>query len=262
MLLLENKGAIVTGASTLIGAAVARALVGQGAKVVLADVDADKGEKLAGELGGKAVFVKTDVCADEQIDGAVASAMKFCGRIDVLVNIAAAYVDNGPASPREDWLKSFDINLFGAVMFLRAVRPHMAAVGGGAVVNFGSTSAHVAQAGRWTYPATKAAMLQFTRSAALDLAADGIRVNAVSPGWTWSGILDLISGGDLEKTNRVAAPFHMLKRVATPEEVANAVTFLCTPQSSFITGANLPVDGGYSAMGPEQMLSPIAQLMG
>jgi NAD(P)-dependent dehydrogenase (short-subunit alcohol dehydrogenase family) len=259
---LLDKLAIVSGGATLIGAAVARALAREGAKVVIADIDEARGAALAAELGPGARFARADVTSDDDIDALVAASLEHGGRIDVLVNVAAAYVDNGLASPREEWRRAFDVNLFGAVMLLRAVRPHMAAAGGGAVVNFGSGSARVAQIGRWTYPATKAAMLQFTRSAALDLAADRIRVNAVSPGWTWSGVLDQITGGDRAKAERVAAPFHMLGRLGTPEEVAEAVLFLCSDQASFITGATLAVDGGYSALGPEQRLSPIGDLIG
>ena len=107
----------------------------------------------------------------------------------------------------------------------------------------------------------EATLLQLTRSAALDLAADGIRVNAVSPGWTWSGILDQISGGDRDKVNAVAKPFHMLGRIGDPAEVADAVLFLCSDHARFITGTNLAVDGGYAALGPEQALSPITELM-
>ncbi|WP_277352269.1 SDR family oxidoreductase [Paraburkholderia aromaticivorans] len=100
-----------------------------------------------------------------------------------------------------------------------------------------------------------------TRSQALDLAADNIRVNAVSPGWTWSGVLDAISGGDKARAMRRGSLFHMLGRIGVPEEVANAVLFLVSNKASFITGTNLAVDGGYSAMWPEQGLSPIAELM-
>lgn len=256
---LKDKVVIVSGGATLIGAAIARAFVAEGARVTIADIDTRGGGALASELGECSRFIATDVSRDVDIDACVAATLKAFGRIDCLVNVAAAYIDNGPDSPRGDWEKAFAINVFGAAMFLRTCRPHMQ--DGGAVVNFGSTSAGVAQAGRWTYPATKAAVLQLTRSAALDLAADGIRVNAVSPGWTWSGILDQISGGDRDKVNAVAKPFHMLGRIGDPAEVADAVLFLCSDHARFITGTNLAVDGGYAALGPEQALSPITELM-
>lgn len=256
---LKDKVVIVSGGATLIGAAVARAFVAEGARVVIADIDTRGGTALATELGECCRFIATDVTRNADIEACVAATLKAFGGVDCLVNVAAAYVDKGFDSPREDWEKAFAINVFGAVMFLRACRSHLK--DGGAVVNFGSTSAGVAQAGRWTYPATKAAVLQFTRSAALDLAADGIRVNAVSPGWTWSGILDQISGGDRDKVNAVARPFHMLGRIGDPAEVADAVLFLCSDHARFITGTNLAVDGGYAALGPEQGLSPITELM-
>jgi hypothetical protein len=95
----------------------------------------------------------------------------------------------------------------------------------------------------------------------MDLAPDGIRVNAVSPGWTWSNIMDQLTGGDRAKTDSVAAPFHMLGRVGDPEEVANTVLFLCSDEASFITGTDIRVDGGYTAMGPEQAVPAIPKLM-
>jgi NAD(P)-dependent dehydrogenase (short-subunit alcohol dehydrogenase family) len=170
-------------------------------------------------------------------------------------------VDDALNSTRKDWLDSYNINVVGGVMMLKAVKPHMVKRGGGAVVNFGSISAKVAQTGRWLYPVTKAAILQLTRNEAMDLAADKIRVNSVSPGWTWCRLMDEVTHGDKKKTNRVGGPFHLLGRIGEPEEVAEAVAFLCSSHASFITGTDLAVDGGYSAMGPEMATPAIPKLM-
>lgn len=256
---LRGKVALVSGGATLIGAACADALARAGAHVAIADIDAN-GEQAAAAIGGGALFVRTDLRRDAEIGACVARVAKAFGGIDILVNVAASYVDDGPASTRAQWLESYDVNVVGAAMMLQAVQPIMAARGGGAVVNFGSISAKVAQAGRWLYPITKAAILQFTRNAALDLASDRIRVNAVSPGWTWSAPIKALSGDDRAKADRVGAHFHFLGRIGHPQEIAEAVLFLCSPQASFISGAELPVDGGYSAMGPEQSLAAIRML--
>src|SRR5690606_27356078 len=148
------------------------------------------------------------------------------GRVDFLVNVACTYLDNGAETTRADWLRALDVNLVGSVMLMQAARAELAK-NRGAIVNFGSISARAAQTGRWVYPVSKAAILQLTRNQAMDLAADGIRVNAVSPGWTWSNIMDQLTGGNRAKTDGVAAPFHLMGRVGDPEEVASAVLFLC-----------------------------------
>ena len=181
---LDGRAAIVTGGATLIGRAVVRALHDAGASVAVADIDEEGGEALADELGEDVLFVPTDLRADAQVEALVANAVARFGGLDILINLATSYLDEGFASPREDWLESLNVNVVAPVMTARAAHPHLKAGGHGVIVNFTSISAKVAQTGRWLYPVGKAALVQLTRNMAMDLAPDGIRVNSVSPGWT------------------------------------------------------------------------------
>jgi hypothetical protein len=258
---LKGKVAIVTGGATLLGAQVVRAFQQAGTRVMIADLNAAGGEAVARELGEGVAFLATDLTDDAQIDACVAETVKRFGGIDFLVNVACNYVDEGMKSGRRDWLDSYNVNVVGGVMMLKAVHPHLVARGGGAVVHFSSASAKVAQTGRWLYPATKAALLQLVRSQAMDLSRDHIRVNSVSPGWTWSRPMDELTQGDKQKVQRVAGAFHLLGRIGEPDEVARAVLFLCSDEASFITGTDLAVDGGYTVMGPELAEPAIPKLM-
>ncbi len=246
---IEGRTAIVTGGARSIGEAVVRAFVSEGASVCIVDVLDKEGEALSAELGDKVHFVRTDLQSDDDIQASIDAAVERFGGIDFLVNAAAIYLDKGMASTRAQWTETFDVNLFGGVMMLRAAHPHLAASDVGAVVNFSSNSGNVAEAGRWLYPATKAAIQQVTRSAAVDVAKDGIRVNAVVPGMTWSVPLQAIADANPGAVEGLAQQVQMIRRPVHAEEVARGVLFLCSSDATGITGGMLPIDGGSGALG-------------
>jgi NAD(P)-dependent dehydrogenase (short-subunit alcohol dehydrogenase family) len=249
---LTGKVAIVTGGATSIGAAIVRAFHAVGTKVVIADIEVGAGMALAAELGDGALCQRTDVSDDAEIAACVAAAVTAFGGIDFLVNNACSFLDKGLQSSRAEWLASLNINLVGGAIFVREVAPHMRRRGGGAIVNFSSIAGKHGQRGRALYPASKAAILQVTRNEAMELAADRIRVNSVAPGWTWSAVIERLAKGDRAKADRIAAEYHPLGRVGDAEDVARAVLFLCSDDARHITGIDLPVDGGYAMIGPDQ----------
>lgn len=251
---LPGKVAIVTGATQGLGADIARTLAAAGAHVTLVGRGREAGSAVAAEIGGSARFIETDITDDAAIDHCIAEVLAAHGRIDLLVNNACSYDDQGLASSREQWHRTLGVNLVSAAIFTQKATAHMPA--GGVVVNLGSTGGKFGAGGRAIYPASKAAMLQITKNFAVDLAPKGIRVVAVSPAWTWSPSVDSMSGGSMEQADRVGAHFHPLGRVGRGEEIGRVVAFLASPEASWITGIDVPVDGGFSILGPDQGISP------
>lgn len=250
----EGRVVVVTGAASGIGAACASAFAARGARVAIVDLHAEKLEEqraaIAAVAGASAALsFAFDVTDDAAVESALAELVGQWGRVDNLVNCAASFVNGGRDATRQEWERSLGVNVVASSMLTGRVSRFMPR--GSAVVNISSISAHVAQPERWTYNATKAAILAMTRGQALDLARDGIRVNAVSPGWIWTPEVEKAAGGDRARWEPVWGRFHMLERLGEPSEVAEAVLFLSSDRASFVTGAELFVDGGYSAMGPE-----------
>jgi NAD(P)-dependent dehydrogenase (short-subunit alcohol dehydrogenase family) len=250
----EDRVAIVTGATQGLGLAIAQAFAQAGTRVVLAGIDDAAGHAAAQALGAAAHYVHADITSDEEVDACVAATLARFGRLDILVNNACIYEDAGLDSTRSQWLQTLNVNLVSAAIF--AQRAARVMPGSGVIVNLGSTGGKTGAAGRATYPASKAGLIQITRNIARTLGPRGIRCLSVSPGWTWSPAMERMSGGSLDKADAVGAPLHPLGRVGRAEEVAAAVLFACSAQASWMTGVDLPVDGGFSSLGPDQGRSP------
>ncbi len=248
---IADRVAIITGGASGIGAGLVRAFVAAGAKVAFADIQDEPAHALAAELDARCAFVHTDLRHDPDIDRLVATTAERFGGIDFIINAAATYADQGIASDRAAWQNGFDTNLIGHVMLVRRALDRLRRSSWPSVVWFSSESAHVGLTGRWIYPATKAAIEQVVRSQALDLAPDRIRVNAVMPGWTEKPWHRTAPPDVKDHYAKMSGRLHMIPRMGTLEEVADAVLFLCSEHASFITGSCLKVDGGHSALGPQ-----------
>jgi NAD(P)-dependent dehydrogenase (short-subunit alcohol dehydrogenase family) len=248
---LQGKVAIVTGATEGIGAAVARLFGVEGARLVLIARRPEPGARMVAELGdGTAVFVAGDVAQEATAAAGVRAALETYGGLDVLVNNAAMdFVRDVLDTSREDLERVFQVNCFGAFAMLREAGRAMRAGGGGSIVNVTSRNAMVGVPGMGAYAAAKGALLSLTRVAAIEWAHYGIRVNAVAPGLTDTPLIRTWidaqpSPGPFEEDLRASVP---LGRLARPEEVAQAVLYLASDESAHVTGASIPVDGGYTA---------------
>lgn len=241
--------AIVTGGASGIGLATVRAFREAGTRIVIVDRDAKRVGEVCSELAGAVSGVVGDIQDESTRQAAVAAARKLGGPVRFLVNCAATFLALGEDASAADWALSLGVNVAGPALMASAVIPLLREAGGGAIVNIASISGYVAQPNRWTYNATKGAILSLTRCQALDLAPDNIRVNSVSPGTIWTPELDRMTNGDRAKWEPIMGPQHMLNRVGEPAEVASTVMFLCSAAASFVTGADLLVDGGYVGMG-------------
>ncbi|NQZ99190.1 MAG: SDR family oxidoreductase [Myxococcales bacterium] len=241
---LDDKVAMVTGGSGGIGSATLKRFVAEGAKVVCADIDEERGEKVAGELGDDAVFVRCDVSSLDDVTAAVDAAVQHFGSIDVLFNNAAwssgGYVaDLDP----EAWDRSLRIMLTGPMYGMKAAIPYMLEQGGGSIVNTSSVYGLVASPGVAPYCSAKAGLINLTKTTAVEYGRRNIRVNAICPGVVETPMFEAVLGTGLTTREKVAE-MHALGRTIQPEEIANLVLFLASNESSAITGQAVVIDGG------------------
>lgn len=253
MIDFRGQVAVVTGAGRGIGEAVARALAGLGAAVIALDLDGKSAEQVAGDLpstGPGAIGLACDITKADDIAAAVERGTDEFGAPDVLINNAGvnAYGDAVEMTEAE-WDTVFAVDLKGAWLCSRAVLTAMRARKRGSIVNIASIHASLTTSGMFPYAAAKAGLVGFTRTLALDEAKYDIRVNAVSPGWTRTHLVDewLQRQPDPQAVEEQILQMHPLRRLATPDEIAQAVAFVASDAASFMTGAELKVDGGLSA---------------
>ena len=248
---LAGKLAVVTGAGNGIGRAIALAFGEAGAAVACVDLDAQAAAATAAAVakcGVQALPVHCDV-GDEAAVGAAGEVIlgKFPA-IQILVNAAAGYDPNGTVLDLtfSEWNRVFAVNVGGAFLMSRAILPAMIAAGGGSIIHIASQLGSVAASRRAAYCASKGALIQLAKAMATDHATQNIRVNTLSPGAVETERL-IKRFGDMETARRTAGPKHLLQRLGQPEEIALAAVFLASDASSFMTGADLLVDGGYNA---------------
>ena len=247
---MSNQVVLITGALTGIGRASAIAFAKDGAHLVISGRHDAPGEALAAELralGAEAEFIRADVRIEDDVRNLVERTVARFGALDIAVNNAGTEGKPGPVTEQtaETYAATFDTNVLGTLLSMKHELRVMLAQGSGSIVNVSSTYGHTGAAGASVYAASKHAVEGLTKSAALEVAASGVRVNMVSPGPIETGMLNRFTG-TAEKKAGLAATVP-LNRVGRPEEIANTITFLASDKASFITGASYLVDGGKSA---------------
>jgi NAD(P)-dependent dehydrogenase (short-subunit alcohol dehydrogenase family) len=247
----QGKVALVTGGTSGIGRAAAIAYAREGAKVVVAGRRAPEGEgtvRLIREQGGDAIFVPTDVVHESQVKNLVGRTMEKFGRLDIAFNNAG--VEQGPTPFLEQSVETYDqvmnVNVKGVWLSMRYEIPAMLKSGGGAIVNTSSIAGVIGVAGAQIYIASKHAVIGLTKSAALEFGRQGIRINAVLPAAIETDMFQRFAGEKPEMREAFTA-LHPIGRIGTAEEVADAVIWLSSNKSSFVTGHSLLVDGGFTA---------------
>lgn len=249
---LAGKVAVVTGAANGIGAAVARRFVDEGARVMLADLDATAGQSLADALGAAAAFRRCDVGRPAELQALFEACESHFGRLNVLVNNAAIQSTHDFENTDEaEWQRIIDVNLKGVFFGIRQAIAFMRRTGGGAIVNTSSTFALVGSPGYSAYHATKGGVSALTRAAAVSLIKDRIRVNSVCPGTTLTeGLVSSVRNTAVDYDAAMAsfAALQPMGRFAQPGEIAGAYAFLASDDASYVTGAELVVDGAYTVV--------------
>ena len=249
---LENKVILITGGTSGIGKATALKFAAAGSKVVLSGRREPEGQAVVDAIrgnGGEATYIKADVSNEADVQALVAKTVETYGRLDVAFNNAGVE-HTGPIteSSRDDYQRLFDINVWGVLSSMKHEIPAMLKSGsGGAIINTSSIAGHIGMAGAAVYIASKHAVEGLTKTAALEHAKDGIRVNAVAPAAIETDMIDRFAGEEGSDARVGLASMHPLGRFGKAEEIADAVLFLASDASSFVTGTSLQVDGGWLA---------------
>jgi NAD(P)-dependent dehydrogenase (short-subunit alcohol dehydrogenase family) len=248
---MKDKVVLITGATSGIGKATALKFGAAGAKVVVSGRRGAEGAAVVGAIksaGGEATFVKADVAVEDEVKNLVAKTVETYGRLDIAFNnagveLTGAIVD----SEKAEHQRVFDINVWGVLASMKHEIPAMIANGGGSIINTSSIAGHIGMAGAASYIASKHAVEGLTKTAALEYAKEGIRVNAVAPGAIATDMIDRFAGEEGSEMREGLAQMHPLGRLGTSDEIADAVLFLASDGASFITGDSLKVDGGFVA---------------
>ncbi|MFN3891245.1 MAG: SDR family NAD(P)-dependent oxidoreductase [Beijerinckiaceae bacterium] len=248
---LAGRTALITGGGGEIASAIARRFAEEGADIVVGDIRLEQAEATAKSIvdeGGRAEAILLDVANPESCRAAVEAAVARFGKLTTLVNVAAAVTPDGTVETisLDDWNKAISVNLTGPFLMSKYAVPRMREAGGGSIINIASQLGQIGVPKRSPYSTTKAALIRFTTCLACDHADDGIRVNSLSPG-AIDTARSLRRFGTREVANKARGPLYLLRRTGTVDEIASGAVFLASDESSFMTGADLLIDGGYLA---------------
>jgi len=257
---LEGRAAVITGGASGIGEASVRAFVLEGTHVVIADIQDERGEALASELGASVVYQRTDVSREDDVRAAVECCVREFGQIDVMFNNAGFVGGSGPIAelPVEEFDRTIAVLLRGVYLGMKHAAATMQPRGAGNIISTSSIAGLAGGTGTHVYAAAKAAVIQLTRSVAVELAESNIRVNCICPGGIATPLTQSVAEQEipLDVVKKALAAYQPLHRAGLPEDIASAALWLASDESSFVTGHALVVDGGYTAGTPWRRQPP------